>query len=234
MAKSADPSAQFVARISFVGRAEGLVKNLAGFKKKHHTVPDAVNAATSAFLGKLCLNELTVEAELLFQRTKVALNYKRADLTLAITSPTAVLSAKDFTWELTYALEAESPASYCLTRTLHSLASSHFVELAEFNEVFAGMFGGILFTLTKNVSVEAVIDAVEACAGEGGLTVHYPSDCRHCVLSVEQVAAEVICDGATLELRFSRSGAPAELVTAFLAVRAAFALTKNRVLAGLL
>jgi hypothetical protein len=44
----------------------------------------------------------------------------------------------------------------------------------------------------------------------------------------------VICDGATLELRFSRSGAPAELVTAFLAVRAAFALTKNRVLAGLL
>ena len=111
MAKSADPSAQFVARISFVGRAEGLVKNLAGFKKKHHTVPDAVNAATSAFLGKLCLNELTAEAELLFQRTKVALNYKRADLTLAITSPTAVLSAKDFTWELTYALEAESPAS---------------------------------------------------------------------------------------------------------------------------
>jgi hypothetical protein len=51
---------------------------------------------------------------------------------------------------------------------------------------------------------------------------------------VEGVAAEVICDGATLELRFPRTGAPRELVEAFVAVRAAFALTKNRVLAGLL
>jgi hypothetical protein len=37
-----------------------------------------------------------------------------------------------------------------------------------------------------------------------------------------------------LELSFPQSGSPAELVAAFIAVRAAFALTKNRVLAGLL
>ena len=117
---------------------------------------------------------------------------------------------------------------------MHSLRSGELVSLPEFNELFAALFGGIVFTLTKGVRVEAVIDAVEARGGAGGLTVSYPSDCRHCVLAVEDVAAEVVCDGATLEMRFPRNGSPAELVESFAAVRSAFALTKNRVLAGLL
>jgi hypothetical protein len=234
MAKSADHPHKFVSRISLVGRGSGAVKNLAGFRKQHHTVPDAVNAATTAFLGKLCATELAEEGEALFQRTKAALGYKRADLALEVISPNAVLTAKDFTLEIAYALEAGDPASYGITRTLHGLRSGELVELAEFNELFAAMFAGIVFSLTKQVRVEAVVDAVEASAGQDGLSVHYPSDCRHCVLSVDGVAAEVICDGATLELRFPRHGSPVELVTTFAAVRAAFALTKNRVLAGLL
>nr|MBP7483642.1 hypothetical protein [Lacunisphaera sp.] len=75
---------------------------------------------------------------------------------------------------------------------------------------------------------------VEGRGGEDGLAVSYPSDCRHCVLLVDGVSAEVICDGATLEMRFPKPGSPTELVEAFAAVRSAFALTKNRVLAGLL
>ena len=233
MAKAADHPHQFVSRISLVGRSHGVVKNLGGFKKQHHTVPDAVNAATTAFLGKLCAGELAAEGETLFQRAKLALGYKRADLSLEVTSPTAVLTAKDFVLEIAYALEAADPAGYGVTRTLHGLRSGELVELAEFNELFAAMFAGIVFSLTKNVRVEAVVDAVESGVGDG-LAVHYPSDCRHCILTVEGVVAEVICDGATLELRFPRNGSPAELITSFAAVRAAFALTKNRVLAGLL
>lgn len=234
MAKSADHPHKYVSRISLVGRSRGTVKSLAGFKKQQHTVPDAVNAATTAFLGKLCAGELAAEGEQLFQRTKAALGYKRADLALEVISPNAVLTAKDFTLEIAYALETGDPASYGITRTLHSLRSGELVGQAEFNELFGAMFSGITFILAKNVRVEAVVDAVEAGAGEDGLSVHYPSDCRHCVLSVDGVAAEVLCDGATLELRFPRHGSPADLVATFAAVRAAFALTKNRVLGGLL
>jgi hypothetical protein len=234
MAKSADHPHQFVSRVSFIGRTQGAVKTLPGFKKQHHTVPDAVNAATTAFLGKLCATELAAEGERFFQQAKTALGYKRADLTLEVTSPVALLATKDFSLELAYALEPADPARYAITRTLQSLRHGELLERPEFNELFAAKFSGILFGLTKGTRVEAVIDAVESGAGEGGLTVSYPSDCRQCVLAVEGVAAEVICDGATLELRFPQTGAPRELVEAFAAVRAAFALTKNRVLAGLL
>jgi hypothetical protein len=211
-----------------------LVKNLAGFKRQHHTVPEAVNPATTAFFAKLCAGEIAEEAEGFFQRAKAAFGYKRTELALEVSSPAAVLTARDFTFELAYALEKTNPAGYEVTRTLHSLRDAKLAAQPEFNELFAALFAGIVFDLVKGVKVEAVIDAVEARGGEDGLAVNYPSDCRHCVLLVDGVAAEVICDGATLEMRFPRPGSPAELVEAFAAVRSAFALTKNRVLAGLL
>src|SRR5882672_323313 len=105
MPKSAGHPHQFVSRISLVGRSQGGVKNLSGFNRKHHTVPDAVNATTTAFLGKLCAGELTAEGEGYFQRTRTALGYKRADLSLAVASPAVVLTTKDFVLEIVYALE---------------------------------------------------------------------------------------------------------------------------------
>jgi hypothetical protein len=234
MPPSASQSNPFVSRISLVGRSSGLVKNLAGFRKQHHTVPDAVNAATTAFFAKLCAAELAEEAEQFYQRAKTTFGYKRTDLALDVTSPAAVLTAKDFTFELAYALEETNAAGYEVTRTLHGLHDGELAERPELNELFPAVFSGMVFGLVKGVKVEAVIDAVEARGGEDGLAVTYPSDCRQCVIVVDGVAAEVVCDGATLEMSFPRSGSPSELIAAFVAVRSAFALTKTRVLAGLL
>lgn len=239
MGKSAEQPQAFIRGVSLVGRSGGLVKNLAGFKKAHHTVPDAVNAATSAFLAKLCAEELAAEGEKFFQAAKAALGYKRAQLTLEVASPSAVLVAKDFTLEWSYALEAADPASYTVTRTLHSLCNAELVEVAEFDALFAGQFSSVVFALKKGVRVEAVIDAVEGLdpkdeAAGVGLSVDYPSDCRHCTLHAEGVDAAVSCDGATLEMQFARGGSPRELVAGFAELRRAFALTKARVLAGML
>jgi hypothetical protein len=234
MVKSADIPHQFVTRISLVGRSHGAVQTLGGFRKQHHTVPDAVNATTTAFLGKLCAAELAAEGEGFYQRARAALGYRRAELALEFASLAAQLTTKDFVLEIVYALEPADPASYVVTRTLHTLRESELVDRPEFDGLFAGIFSGIVFGLTKGAKVEAVIDAVEALGDESDLTVSYPSDCRHCVLSVESAEANVVCDGATLEMRFPQSGSPRELVAAFAAVRSAFALTKSRILAGLL
>lgn len=234
MPKSADASLQFVSQISLTGHGGGPVKTLAGFKKQHHTLPDAVNASTTAFLGKLCVTEITAEAENFFQRAKTLLRYKRAEITLEVTSPVAQLVTKDFVFEVTYSLEKAQPDRYAITRTLHSLRNGNLMEQAEFDQLFADTFSGIVFSLTKGVRVESVIDAVEALDEEASLRVGYPSTCQHCVLTVENVGAEVICDGATLEMRFPKNGSPRELIEAFATVRRAFALTQDRVLAGLL
>lgn len=234
MAKRAQDQSAFVQHVRFVGRAGGLVKTLGGFKKSHHTVPDAVNAATSAFLGKLCVDELAADAEKFFQLARSTFGYKRKDISLEVASPNAVLSAKDFTFELTYALDEADPASYTVVRSLHGLRSTDFAATDECETVFAQQFSELVFVLTKGAPVEAVIDAVEGLEGDDALKVEYPSDCRDCTLVVADVSAVVRFDGSELAMVFPRSGSPRELLEAFVAVRDAFALSKKPVLAALL
>lgn len=221
-----------VAGISFVGRGGGAVKALDGFRKSHHTVPDAANAVTNAFLGKICEPELAASAEQLFQDVRAALNYKRKDVALSVTSPLAVLGAKDFSVEIFYQLEERDPARYTITTTLRGLLSVELARQEEFARIFAGRFTEISFTLKKGAAVEAVVDAIEDLDGDDGLTVTYPSDCRDCTISVAGVDAQVRFTGATLEILFPRPGGPADLIEAFAAVREAFRISKG--LSGLI
>jgi hypothetical protein len=221
-----------VASIAFVGRSGGQVKTLGGFKKGHHTLPDAANAVTNAFLGKICAAELSGEAERLFQAARSGLGYKRKDLLLSVTSPLATLTAKDFTVEIVYALDEHEATRYSVLTTLRELREAEFVRREAFSQLFPGAFSEICFALVKGTRVEAVIDAIEALEGEGGLTVNYPSDYRDCTIRVAGVDADVRCTGATLDVIFSRGGAPADLIDAFANVREAFQI--NKVLSGLI
>jgi hypothetical protein len=221
-----------ISGISFIGRSGGTVKTLAGFKKGHHTVPDAANAVTNAFLGKICERELAETAEKFFQQARTRLGYKRKEVALNVAGAAAVLTAKDFTLEIFYALEDGAPARYTVTTTLRDLRSAELARTEAFAAVFAGKFTEISFALKKGARVEAIVDVIEALDGQGGLAVSYPSDCRECVIRVEGVDAAVRCTGGSLELVFPRAGAPHELLAGFAAVREAFQI--SRVLAGLL
>ena len=234
MAEKSDDLRKFVSRVRLVGDAGGgAVKALAAFRKGQHTVPDAVTPATQAFFARLMEDPLGEEAEAWFQRARAELGYKRKELTLEVTSPAAVLTAKDFTFELDYTLCEKDPTRYEGRRTLHDLQPGRLGAPA-FEALFAAQFSEIAFDLKKGVSVEAVIDAVEDLDGAGGLHVDYPSDYRECTLRVEGIDAEVVCDGGSLAMVFPGAGAPMELVDAFMAVRRAFALSKRSALAGLL
>lgn len=225
-----------ISQVRLSGAFGGAVKTLRGFDKSRHSVPDAVNAATSGFLARLCAAELAEEAEDVFQRARAALAYKRKDISLDVGAGQATLTTKDFCWELAYALEEADPARYAATRTLHSLRSGELVRLDEFNALFAGQFDAVVFDLARGVRVEAVIDAIEAldAEAEDALTVDYPSDCSRCTLSAPGVTAKVECDGATLAMRFARAGSPAECLAEFAALREAFRLSRDAVLAGLI
>ena len=223
---------RIVAEIAFVGRCGGQVKTLGGFKKGRHTLPDAANATTNAFLGKICERELADEAEKLFQEVRTALDYKRKEVVLSVTSPLAMLGAKDFSVEIFYALEEREPARYAVTTTLRGVMDVGLLRGEAFARIFAGRFAEISFALKKGARVEAVIDAIEELDGEDGLTVTYPSDYRDCTISVEGVDAVVRCTGSALEIVFPRGAGPAELIEQFAAVREAFRISKG--LSGLI
>ena len=227
-----DLPSRIVAGISFVGRSGGVVKDLTGFKKGHHTLPDASNATTNAFLGKICERELADEAERLFQEVRNALDYKRKDILLSVTSPLAMLGAKDFSLEIFYALEEREPARYAVTTTLRGVMNLDLLRNEGFARIFSGMFTELSVALKKGGRVDAVIDALEELDGDDGRAVTYPSDYRDCTIAVEGVDAVVRFTGPTLEIVFPRGAGPAELLAQFAAVREAFRISKG--LSGLI
>jgi len=223
---SSEVPGSVIADIRFIGRSGGMVKTLSGFKKKHHTLPDTANAVTNAFLGRLCAGELEDEAEELFQNVRNKLGYKRKDIALNLTSPMAVLSAKDFTFEIVYTLDETSPAEFAISQTLFDIKDGDLVRTDAFNAIFDELFTELSFTLKKGVRVESVIDAIEGLKGKQTLRVDYPSDCSECTISVEGVEAQVRCTGSSLDMVFPRAGSPRELLTQFAAVRSAFGISK--------
>jgi len=229
---SEDVPSTVIADIRFIGRTGGAVKRLGGFKKGHHTLPDAANEVTNAFLGRLCSRELEEEAEGKFQEVRTGLAYKRKDISLTVTSPLAVLAAKGFTFEIMYELDEESPDEFAVTQTLLDLKDGDLARSDAFNVIFDRMFTELSFTLKKGVRVDAVIDAIEGLDEESELRVDYPSDCSECTISVDGVEATVRCTGASLDMVFPQAGAPRDLLAGFAAVRSAFGLSKE--LAGIL
>ena len=221
-----------IAEVTFVSRGGGLVKNLDGFRKGHHTVPDAANAVTNGFLAKIAEPELAAEAERLFQAARAGLGYKRREATLSRTPGAAQLVTRHFTVEIAYQLEPAAPERYEVTTTLRGLQGADLVQTEEFSALFAAAFSELSFALRRGTRVEQVIDLIEDLDDADGMTVTYPSDCRECTIRVSGVAAEVRCTGAALDLVFPRPGSPRELLTEFATVRSAFAVSQE--LAGLI
>ena len=124
MADPSDVSPSTLAALSLSGSSSGVVKRLRGFRKDRHTVPDAVNSATQAFFARICADEIAEEAEGWFQRARAACGYKRADLRLELGAANALLLARDFSFEITWALDPSDPGTYTSTRTLRKTRST--------------------------------------------------------------------------------------------------------------
>lgn len=200
--------------LAIVGRTRGEVRRLAGFDKKRHSVPDRVCGATQGFLEKLCELELGEQAEELFQAVRDQFGYKRREITLNVGSGFARLETKDFALELRYELDEEDAADYVLETSVGEVASRELLESGPFNGSIGNRFDRLRCTLAGQVSVESVIDAVEA--DETGLVrVEYPSDCSSCTVRIEGMPGEVYIDGAVLEVRYGKLTSAAALMGAF-------------------
>ncbi|MBD5780797.1 hypothetical protein IEN85_14955 [Pelagicoccus sp. NFK12] len=203
-----------VRSLAIVGRTRGEVRRLAAFDKKRHTVPDRVCGATQAFLEKLCEEELSEEAEALFQAARERFRYKRKEISLSVASGLARLETKDFVLELRYELDEEEPAEYVVETSVKDVASRDLLESAAFNAAVGPRFDRLRCALSGQVSVERVIDAVEE--DESGETqVDYPSDCSSCTVRIEGVLGEVYVDGAVLEVRYGKLTAAGVLMETF-------------------
>ena len=203
-----------VRSLVLVGRSGGEVRQLDAFDRKRHTVPDQVNAATQAFLARLCADELAAEAEALFQSVRQQFAYRRKEIALSVDLGLARLETKDFTLDMRYELEAADPSRYCVETELSRVSSRDLLETEAFAAAVGRRFDRLRCGFAAAAQVEAVIDAIESDE-TGDLAVDYPSDCAECSVRIEGLDALVVIDAQLLEIRFRRLTTAADLLSAF-------------------
>ena len=226
MAKAAEDSV--VRRVCLRGYTEGKVMRFPAFNRKRHHVPSNLSSAAREFFARLCEPELAAETEAFFQRIRGAMGYKRKEISLTMEAAAAVLETRDFVLEWEYALDERDPTSYRLSRSLRFLRVLGDEEWGVLDETLGDLFSDVSVELKARLSVEAVIDAVEALdPGLCRMEVNYPSDCHQCTLRVPGVDAEVVYNGASLEMHFPRKMESGVLWNAFDSVRKSFDLSGN-------
>jgi len=203
---------------SFEGVSSGHVKKLSGFKKGIHRVPDLANDTTNRFLAKICEAELAEAGESLYQRLKVGLDFKRKDLNLSIDSPSALLSGKEFVFEIAYELDSDVPSTYQIVTTLSGLNHVGILKSDVFNEICQGLFNRFSYGFTDAVQIEEVIDMIEECS-RPGIRVEYPSDCRECSVFLEGFSGQILCQQFSLDIMLSTKSSPKPFLSGFEALR---------------
>jgi hypothetical protein len=141
-------------------------------------------------------------------------------LNLSVESPVALLSGKEFTFEIAYELDSDTPSTYQMITTLSGLNHVEILKSDVFNEICHGLFSQFSYGLTDAVQVEEVIDAVEACS-KPGITVEYPSDCRECSVFLEGFSGYIKCRQFSLDIMLLTKSSPKTFLGGFEALRGA-------------
>ena len=214
------------------GARAGNVKNLLGFRKGVHRVPGVLpDAGYQRQFAAICAPDLQEYASGLFERLRAARGYKRREIHLACEPPSATLTTVDFTFDVLYSPGPDDPGDYQIAYDLHTIRDIAVFADGSLNEVFAGVFNRVAFPFAEPVTMEDVIDELEAAPG-GAAALRYPPDCRECFLKLPGFIGEVRVTARALEVISPAAAAPAELVRTF--VEASDALAAHPTLARLI
>jgi len=183
----------------FFGSSSGRVRELPGFIKGRHIVPQAATSAAREFVSRIGAPLVDQRIEDAFQRARAALSLRRRDLAISRNGDTALLATPSFEYEARCALVEDDPSRYHIECTLRLCAPLDEALVAAIDAVFPLEFHALHFTAATPCAVEALIDALEDTDPDV-LTVDYPSDCASCEVSLAGHSARLFYDGIRLEV----------------------------------
>ncbi|MBC2592935.1 hypothetical protein H5P28_01550 [Ruficoccus amylovorans] len=169
--------------IDFFGRIRGRVRDLSGFRKGVHRVPDSVSERTREFVARIAAADLEEEANTLRERLKKNFGYKRKELTYACEGASALLSTRDFDLALSYAQDDEDRQSYVVSYQLTNIKNPETLRDAGLQAILFRNFDEVRLTLDASYRIEDLIDTVEEEEPEN-VELEYPEDCSQLTILI--------------------------------------------------
>lgn len=202
--------------ISLLSEEEDNVRNLPGFQKGYHKVPNYIGSAPNSFIQEKGTSIIQEEISKLSAEIKEKLKYKRAGIQSNTDIGGGSIETLDFDYSITISQSGVAPETYIVTRRLENFRNSEIIANAVFNEIFSSHFDNLVFYFSYSINVIALIDKIEALDECSPIKVKYnTSDLSKCKIEIEGLDFSINVTTATISITTDCQTTPERLIKAF-------------------
>ncbi len=210
--------------ISILTENEVSVRSLPGFKSSFHHIPTEFGNNQNNFIKSVGTPLIEQEISKLGVTLVKTLKYKRTEINVQAKSGT--IATIDFDYEMSIKQSQSKPYQYILTRELRNFKNSARILKPEFNEVFSDHFNILQFENRRSISIEDLIDRIEAI-NPNTVSVDYdPSDITWCKIIVPNLEFSINVTETEIKIGSGRRASPLELIEAYRSTAKALAQRK--------
>lgn len=169
--------------VDLIGRRGGAIRELSGFKKRYHRVPDSVNSHTQSFVEGIASDDLEQEATEIHDKIKANFKYKRKEIRFDIDGASAVISTKDFDLNIHYTQDTDDATAYIIEYQINNIKDPDALLNDGLQKILDRRFDQVRFLIDGSINLKEMIDAIEAEEPER-LELEYPTDCSSLTISM--------------------------------------------------
>ena len=200
-------------------RHRELVRNLPGFKKSNHRVPDEVNARTQLFVGKLGEDRVRLDLDHVFDSLRAAFRFKRTELQAIETEEGAGSITTPFFRYTSCVYQNPSDASEAiLQRDVSEIAAPDQLLTDNFAAVFGDVFDTVEFVPQSAIDLEVLIDRIEEL-DDPRVSLAYDRQVSCCEITIAGTKAKIQVTADAFRIIHPEPQAPRILVESFFSVQ---------------
>lgn len=216
-------TAESISGVLLVFRHRQLVRNLAGFKKSNHRIPDEITDRTQKFVGKLGSSQVRDDLDRVFDSLRTAFRFKRTELKTQETDDGAGSIITPFFRYTSCVYQDSSNADEAIwQRDVSEIANPNHLVSDEFISVFGSAFDTVELVPPSTINLEALIDHVEALE-DSRVSLQYDRQVTHCEMAIEGMNAKIHVTPDAFRIVHAEPSSPRILADSFFSVRMALA-----------
>lgn len=149
-------------RIEFLTQSEESVKYLSGFKNGVHRVPKYKSSATEDFVNNISEKEIKEQIDVISGSLRKLLKLRRKDFSVTIDAGYGLFECPYFSYEYSLEQLEEDPSSVKFIGRLTPIDIDKLITVSnEIDSCFPDWFDILIYTLSKAINLEALIDKIE-------------------------------------------------------------------------
>ena len=209
-----------VQHVSLISEKEGLVRNLAGFKKTHR-IPESTSPRDATFISNIAAPQIDNELEAVFRALRENYGFKRKEID--VTGPEegfGAITTPQFSFSISIAQHPQQPGTFQERQVVSEISNPE----ESLGESFESVFGNRFFTLEvvakQNFDIEGIVDRAEDGNSSVG-TIEYDRNATWCQIVMGGIQVYVTEDTVKI-VDVQRTHKTKDLFAAFATVQQQF------------